>query len=568
MSDPISPSVSHPLSSTERTTRSAAPSLSDRQNAHGLRRLYEAGENHAAPLTIDRSVLDHSASGAPAAGHAVRDLFSTDEIFHRLVATADEEFSRSTRLLFLSGLAAGLSIGLSFVACAAITAAISGESAQLVANILYPIGFAAIVLGRYQLYTENTLTPVTLVLTRIASVPLLLRVWGVVLTANVLGAAICAYVLASTGVFTPEAAAVAREFGEHALEVAWVDLFWKGVFAGWLVATMVWLTHAVRSATARLFIVFIIMYIVPSADLFHCIIGAAEVLYLVFQGLADLGTATFDFFVPVVLGNTVGGVLLVAILNYSQTRESRFPDRDCGQLELTWREWLLGQATGLPAPAEQNGQSRTEPDTDGDRSYQLSEGAPVRDEDHILGSPDATITLLHYGDYECPTSRTIYDAVRRVVEYGEDDVRFVWRHLPLSRRHPHAEQAAIATEAAGRQDRYWAMHDRLLHDQDHLTDTALTARAEALGLNMDRFKEDQADAQLQQRVMDDRSLALRDDVRRTSNLFINGVRYTGPFEAAPIAKATLRALDRARDASPAGDGTPAACDIEPATDES
>ena len=299
-----------------------------------------------------RQVLDHAESGAPAAGKAVRDIFSTDEIFQRILATADEEFSRSTRLLFLSGLAAGLSIGLSFVARSAITAlAGSAEpsgAALLVGNMFYPIGFLFIVIGRYQLFTENTLTPVTLVLTKIASLPLLLKVWSTVLAANLLGVAIIAWLLATTGVLEPDAIMVARGFGEHALSVPWLDLFWKGVFAGWLVASMVWLIHAVRESITRFVTVFVLMFLVPSLDLFHCIIGACEVLFLVFMGEAGLYQSTVGFFVPVLLGNVLGGVFLVAILNYSQTRDVLFADRDCATLELTWREWLFGHHSGHP----------------------------------------------------------------------------------------------------------------------------------------------------------------------------------------------------------------------------
>ncbi|OZC02183.1 formate/nitrite transporter family protein [Rubricoccus marinus] len=300
-----------------------------------------------APEPFDRAMLDRSESGAPAAGHAVRDLFSTDEIFQRIVATADEEFVRSTRLLFFSGLAAGLSIGLSFVARAALTGAVPGDASGLIGGILYPVGFVLIVLGRYQLFTENTLTPVTLVLTKIAAVPQLLRVWGIVLLANVAGAALVALLLAKTGVLDPDSFEAAREIAMHGLEVPTTDLFWKGVIAGWLVASMVWLNHAARDTTSRLLIVFAIMYLVPAADLFHCIIGACEALFLVFQGDASLLEAG-RFFGAVVTGNTVGGVLLVAILNYSQTKRQRFPDRDCEAMELTWREWFFG--VGRMAP--------------------------------------------------------------------------------------------------------------------------------------------------------------------------------------------------------------------------
>ncbi len=295
-----------------------------------------------------RTVADRARSGAPAAGRAVRDIFSTDEIFQRVVATADEEFDRSNRLLFLSGLAAGLSIALAFLARAAVTGSIPGEASVLLGNVLYPVGFLLIVLGRYQLYTENTLTPVTLVLTRIASLPALLRVWGVVFAANVLGAAVAAWVFARTGIFEPDTAEAARGFAEHALATAPWDLFWKGVIAGWLVASMVWLNHAARDTVTRVAVVFAIMFLIPAADLFHCIVGACEVLYLVFLGDATMGAFAWGFLAPVTAGNTVGGVVLVAILNFSQTRNGRITDRDCSALELPWRDWCLSMQTGRP----------------------------------------------------------------------------------------------------------------------------------------------------------------------------------------------------------------------------
>ncbi|WP_138431880.1 formate/nitrite transporter family protein [Fodinibius saliphilus] len=469
-----------------------------------------------------REQIDESQSGAPAGGQAVRDIFSTDEIFRRIVATADEDFSRSTRLLFLSGVAAGLSIGLTFVARAAMTTAVGPESSLFLGNMLYPLGFILIVAGKYQLFTENTLTPVTHVLTRIASVPALLRVWGIVLFANVVGAGALAYVLANTGIFAAEAAEVARGFGEHALSVSWNDLFWKGVLAGWIVASMVWLTHAVRDAMARIAIVFILMYLIPIADLFHCIIGACEVLYLIFQGLAGWGQFGY-FFSAVTLGNTVGGVILVAILNYSQTRQSRFPDRDCGQLELTWKEWLFGRNTTLPdfvrrPHSNQNQEEETEDTLQ----------PPVIDEDHQRGNRDAVIILLQYGDYECETSRRIYKMVDEIMQ-EDRQIQYIYRHLPLSRRHPHAENAGMAAEAAADQGKFWEMHDELFDHQNHLEDENLLKCARHINLDTDRFQKEMFAEENRKRVLEDRRSGVRSGVSDTKNLFINGQRFEKPM---------------------------------------
>ena len=481
-----------------------------------------------------REVLDRSESGAPAAGEALRDLFSTDEIFHRLVIAADEEFSRSTRLLFLSGLAAGLSISLSFLGMTALTALWPGDLARLVGCLLYPLGFLFVVMGRYQLFTENTLTPVTLVLTRIASIPRLLRIWGVVLAANVLGAGLCAYVLATTGVFSPEMAAVAYDFGAHFLEMSWADLFWKGVFAGWLVAGMVWLNYAARDMTARFLITFTLIYTVAAAELAHCIVGSSEVLYVVFKGGASFVAFFLDFLVPAVLGNTVGGVLLVAILNFSQTRDHRFPHRDCGQLELTWTEWLFGHSAGRP-------------ESEGDEEDNMPLAPPVQPEDHSYGPADAPVTIVQYGDYECPTSRRIYEAVKQAMarvttrDDAEDaPFRYVFRHLPLRQRHPHAVHAGAAAEAAAEQDAFWAMHEQLFAHQDHLEDEDLRSYAASIGLDLDQFEKDLRDETLHDRVMEDRSAAVESGVRRTSNLFVDGQRYRGNFDPDALARVIRR----------------------------
>lgn len=479
-----------------------------------------------------REVLDRSESGAPAAGEALRDLFSTDEIFHRLVIAADEEFSRSTRLLFMSGLAAGLSISLSFLGMTALTALWPGELARLVGCLLYPLGFLCVVMGRYQLFTENTLTPVTLVLTRIASIPRLLRIWGVVLAANVLGAGLCAYVLATTGVFSPDMADVAYNFGIHFLEMSWADLFWKGVFAGWLVAGMVWLNYAARDMTARFLITFTLIYTVAAAELTHCIVGSSEVLYVVFEGGATFGAFFLDFLVPAVLGNTVGGVLLVAILNFSQTRDSRFPHRDCRQLELTWTEWLFGHSAGRPNLEDED-------------EMEVLLDPPVHSEDHVYGPTDAPVTVVQYGDYECPTSRKIYGDVCRVMDSftanGEDlPFRYVFRHLPLRLRHPHAEQASVAVEAAARQGAFWDMHEQLFTHQDKLEDENLRRYASSIGLDVDQFEDDLHDDVLHERVMEDRNSAVESGVRRTSNLFIDGQRYQGAFNPESMARVLRR----------------------------
>ncbi|ESS04674.1 MAG: formate/nitrite family of transporter [uncultured archaeon A07HR67] len=150
-----------------------------------------------------REVVERSRSGAPAVGEAVRDRFSSDEVFQRIVAAADEEVTSGARELFFSGIAAGLAITITFLLYVSLTAATDGH--PLLSVVLYPLGFVYIIIGGYQLYTENTLPPVALTLERLASLPTLLRHWTVVLAGNFVGGAVGAVVLSYGGVFSADA---------------------------------------------------------------------------------------------------------------------------------------------------------------------------------------------------------------------------------------------------------------------------------------------------------------------------------------------------------------------------
>ena len=229
---------------------------------------------------------------------------------------------------------------------ASLTAATGG--APIVSTLLYPLGFVFIILGGYQLYTENTLPPVVLVLERLMSLPRLLRIWGTVVVGNFAGGALGAFVLAHTGVFSEESASAATEIALKGVETTASDLFFKAVFAGLIVAGVVWLVYAVTDTLTRLVVVYLSFLAIPSADLFHVVVSFTELLYLVFLGYDVLVEGLVGFVLPVLLGNTVGGVLLVTVVNYFQTTEERLntarregPDRT-----LDPKEWALGSFVG------------------------------------------------------------------------------------------------------------------------------------------------------------------------------------------------------------------------------
>jgi len=288
----------------------------------------------------DTDGAEHAESGAPSEGEIVADRFSTDEIFQRVLATGSEEINSSLRILTLSGVAAGFAITLTFVVHAALAGATTGAEITPVDHLLYPVGFLYIVIGRYQLFTEQTITPVSLVLIRLASVPALLRVWGLVLAANLIGVVVGTAFVVFGAVLNPPAVEAGLTFGEEAVAKTPLSLFSRAVIAGAIVAGMVWLEHAARESVARLLLVYFLMLVIPVAGLYHVVVSTADATFLVLHGVSSVSTVTFEFLLPVLAGNTLGGVGLVALLNYGQTEES-FPEAMRESPRLSWREWGL-----------------------------------------------------------------------------------------------------------------------------------------------------------------------------------------------------------------------------------
>ena len=162
--------------------------------------------------------------------------------------------------------------------------------------------------------------------------------------------------------------------------------------------------------------------------------------------------------------------------------------------------------------------------------------------DHVFGNPEAPLTLVEYGDFECPFCSRATGVVDEVREHFGAELRWVWRHLPLTRVHPHAVQAAEAAEAASLQGRFGPYASRLFEDQDHLEPADLLSLAENLGLDPDRFESDLRSADVVNRVRDDALDAEAMDLHSTPTFFVNGVRHRGPYDAAAL----IRALNATR----------------------
>jgi len=293
-----------------------------------------------------RDVVERSRSGAPAVGEAVRDRFSSDEVFQRIVAAADEEVTSGGRELFFSGVAAGLAITITFLLYASMTEATNGH--PILSVLLYPLGFIYIIIGGYQLYTENTLPPVALTLERLASLPTLLRHWSIVLLGNFAGGAVGAIVLAYTGVFSPEVASVAMDISRSGVETGWWPLFFKAAIAGLIVAGVVWVGFATTDSVTRMLVVYLAFLAIPLGNLYHVVVSFTEALFLMFAGTLGLYVGMVDFVLPVLLGNTAGGVVLVTLVNYFHTSEHRLEEARFEGMDrrLSVPEWVLGRAAG------------------------------------------------------------------------------------------------------------------------------------------------------------------------------------------------------------------------------
>ncbi len=243
------------------------------------------------------------------------------EILEAVVEDGQSELDRASVGLALSGLAAGLNVSFGAVALAAVGAMTGGVG--ITAMLFYPVGFLIVILGRSQLYTENTVTPVTVVFTRLSSVPNLLRLWVVIFVADIIGATLFAAALFYGEVLPPPALDILLEEAARKVDPGFWTTTLKAVFGGWLVALIAWLVAASRDTITQAFFIFVLAFLIPAADLTHCIAGSSEVLVGVFSGEVSLLEYLGAFLLPTTLGNTAGGVFLVALLNYGQVAGSR-----------------------------------------------------------------------------------------------------------------------------------------------------------------------------------------------------------------------------------------------------
>jgi protein-disulfide isomerase len=172
----------------------------------------------------------------------------------------------------------------------------------------------------------------------------------------------------------------------------------------------------------------------------------------------------------------------------------------------------------------------------------MNPAVDIRSEDHVLGDPDAAVTVIQYGDYQCPYTARAHDVLRGLRDQLGDRLCLVYRHLPLSHLHPVAELAAEAAEGAAAQGKFWEMHGAIFENQGQLSQATLTLLADDLGLDGERLGDDLAERRHRPRVQADARQAAQLGAHQTPTFFINGERHHGDSDQASLAAAVAKAM--------------------------
>jgi len=264
---------------------------------------------------------ESSSGGGPQVGTR----FSAEEIHDNVSEAAEEELDRPASELVWSALSSGLLLGFSFLAVGFATSLVPPAYHTLATAIAYPLGFVFVVHARHQLFTENTLEPVIPLLEKRDGETLrrLLRLWAIVLPVNLVGALIFAAVLAHTQVVEPKLLTPLLDAARLSTEGSAQLIFYKGIWAGWLIALMAWLMAATHDTTAQILLIWLTTAPIAAFGFRHSIAGAIEAFYRAAVGDAPWGQMIFTFEIPAIVGNIIGGVVLVALVNHGQVSKAR-----------------------------------------------------------------------------------------------------------------------------------------------------------------------------------------------------------------------------------------------------
>lgn len=249
---------------------------------------------------------------------------SAEDIYKQVEKNATEELKRSTLSLAISGFTGGTFMGLSALGVGIILAHLAPDgvispTAFVVSRMFYPLGFIVVILGRSQLFTENTLYPVALVLTKPKAIWHTIRLWATVLPSNVCGALAFAALAGMTHAMPADVVKAIAQLGMNAAHDPTATVFWSGVVGGWIIATAAWLVSGSHSITGSVMVIWMLTFVVGLGNFAHCIATSGEILTAVLTH--QLPWAAYPhWFGPAVGGNICGGVGMVTLLEYGQAR--------------------------------------------------------------------------------------------------------------------------------------------------------------------------------------------------------------------------------------------------------
>ena len=244
----------------------------------------------------------------------------SSKIVHAAVLKeGEEELERPTSALAWSGLAAGLSMGLSLIGEGALHAVLPHTPASaLISKLGYSLGFLAVILGRQQLFTENTLTPILVLMDKSDAKTFLnvSRLWATILLSNLVGCAIIGYALANTSALDESIRESVLTLAREAVHPSFGIILWRGVFAGWIIALLVWLMPFAEGG--RFWVIVTFTYLIGVANFSHVIVGSIEAFVLAAKGEITWLYALQHYALASLIGNIIGGVSIVAAINHAQ----------------------------------------------------------------------------------------------------------------------------------------------------------------------------------------------------------------------------------------------------------
>jgi formate/nitrite transporter FocA (FNT family) len=243
-------------------------------------------------------------------------------IYEIIRRDGEEELARPTRSLVWSGIAAGIMISFSVLGEAIFRTYLpDSPTSYLIENLGYSLGFLLVILGRMQLFTENTITTVLpfMVAPNRSTLLRICRLWGIVLAANVVGAFAIATVFAHTSAISPDLMPALMSLSEHAVGMPAGENFMRAIPAGILIAAIVWMLPQVENAA--FFVILAFTWLIAAGDFTHIVAGSVEMALLIVTGNLGFSGAVFGFFLPVLFGNVIGGTVIFTLMAWGQVRD-------------------------------------------------------------------------------------------------------------------------------------------------------------------------------------------------------------------------------------------------------